>query len=50
MPNIVILACDCKHAFRDERYGKGNRVHNVGKKNCTCTVCGKSKPISEKAK
>ncbi len=47
-----VLPCDCKHPFQDERYGKGNRVHNFAgkgdKKAWKCTVCSKSKPYSEK--
>jgi hypothetical protein len=44
---VVIKQCTCKHKFQDERYGKGNRVHNVGKAKTlgmeahVCTVCGK---------
>lgn len=44
-----ITQCQCAHAFQDERYGKGNRVHNGMKKDGTgkcghrCTVCGREK-------
>lgn len=42
----MILKCDCKHAFQDRRYGKGNRVHNrcdgAGGK-WRCTICTKQK-------
>lgn len=34
-----VMACDCKHSFQDERYGKGQRVYNIGAKNLVCTVC-----------
>lgn len=35
----------CVSAFQDERYGKGNRLHNIQVKDRTvvgarCTVCG----------
>lgn len=46
MADTVILPCDCKNQFQDERYGSGKRVHNVGAGNSpkkTCTVCGKQK-------
>ena len=37
----VIKQCKCQHEFQDQRYGKGNRVHNTcrpeGK--ARCTVC-----------
>ncbi len=40
----AILACSCKHAFQDERYGVGQRLHNPTKKDGgsvkRCTVCG----------
>jgi hypothetical protein len=39
----VIKTCTCKHNFQDVKYGKTNRVHNIGKKKTTCTVCGVSK-------
>lgn len=38
----IILACSCKHAYQDRRYGAGRRLHNpVNKKENTyrCTVC-----------
>lgn len=33
------------HEFQDEKYGKYNRVFNVGEKSgtSTCTVCGNGK-------
>lgn len=39
--NTKIIACTCKSAFQDERYGLRNRVHNAanGKKVWRCTVC-----------
>ena len=30
---------------QDAMYGKGMRVHNVGKKTMSCTVCGKEKSL-----
>lgn len=39
-----ILPCTCKHAYQDERYGAGNRVHNPRKGGIfACTVCGREK-------
>lgn len=35
-----ILPCRCEHAFQDERYGPGKRVHNpVEGEKWRCTVC-----------
>lgn len=41
--------CSCKHAYQDEKYGSGQRVHNYGEKKYKagggsspgwcCTVC-----------
>lgn len=39
----VIKPCDCKHEFQDSVYGKGKRVHTVGRTSTYCTVCGKEK-------
>lgn len=44
----MILPCKCKNDYQDQKYDKGNRVHNVGTKNKdrpvrTCTVCGDKK-------
>ena len=44
----MIKKCDnnkCVSKFQDEKYGKGNRVHNPMQKKSTkityrCTVCG----------
>ena len=44
MAKTEIKRCTCNHEYQDKKYGKGNRVHNIGtgqnppKK---CTVCGK---------
>lgn len=43
---VVILYCACAHAYQDEQYGPGQRVHNtVSAKNGKgrCTVCGATK-------
>lgn len=37
------LACDCKHLYQDEKYGKGMRTHNPNNKGYCCTVCAKQK-------
>lgn len=37
---VRILPCTCDHAFQDELYGHGMRVHNVSAKaEAACTVC-----------
>jgi len=39
-----ILPCTCQSEYQDQRYGKGNRVHNPRKeKTYACTVCGREK-------
>lgn len=58
MSKTVIKKCTCRHEYQDERYGKGNRVHNMTKddKNAYCTVCdskvstGGGAPVEVKAK
>lgn len=47
----IILLCDCKHTFQDEKYGKGMRVHNISfdKKKAYCTVCCPSAPHGDKS-
>lgn len=42
---IPFFARDRGAKFQDDRYGKGMRVHNVGKKIARCTVCGKEKGL-----
>lgn len=37
---MTILKCSCEHKFQDSRYGKGNRLHTIGTKSNSCTVCG----------
>lgn len=43
----MIIKCDCKSEYQDEKYGKQNRVHNESqakdKKKARCTVCSKVK-------
>jgi len=47
MGNTEIKQCSCVSQYQDDRYGKSNRVHNVGgskgKEKLRCTVCGKEK-------
>jgi len=44
-----IKRCTCMHAYQDEKYGKGNRVHNAMAstqqhlRKYRCTVCGSVK-------
>ena len=42
---IMIKKCTCEHKYQDEKYGKGNRVHNelASGKGHRCTVCEKIK-------
>jgi hypothetical protein len=42
----MIKKCTCEHVFQDQKYGKGNRVHNKAKGpnnsvEWRCTVCSK---------
>lgn len=53
----MILKCNCKHGWQDQRYGRGNRVHNQCKdrSKASCTVCGDTKssgisPVIKKGK
>lgn len=45
----VITTCKCSHEYQDQKYGKGNRVHNPAKPKAgkataiRCTVCGETK-------
>lgn len=38
----VLRPCVCKSEFQDAKY-HGMRVHNIGKGNVHCTVCGTKK-------
>lgn len=49
----MILPCTCYHAFQNQYYGQGQRVHNFtpkgytnGKPGWRCTVCARVKPAS----
>ena len=35
----MILRCNCRHEFQDERYGPYMRLHTEGLKVYRCTVC-----------
>ena len=41
MASTIIKTCSkhCEHEYQDKKYGKGRRVHNVGRTTTTCTVC-----------
>jgi hypothetical protein len=45
-----IMACNCKHAFQNERYGIGQRVFNSMVSDNSfmyrCTVCKNEKKVS----
>ncbi len=38
-----IMKCSCKSEYQDKKYGSGMRVHTIGNKKTTCTVCGANK-------
>ena len=50
-----ILRCNCNHAYQDNLYGVGNRVHNFAPKGFgnspgwRCTVCGNVKSAQPRA-
>ena len=50
MSGTVIKKCEnnCKHEFQDKTYGKGIRVHNIGKDKAVCTVCEGKKENANK--
>lgn len=38
--DVKIINCNCKHAYQDEKHGKGKRVANeTDKGTFRCTVC-----------
>lgn len=46
----TIKSCTCKSVYRDEKYGKGMRVHNLcvpspKGQECRCVVCDKKKGV-----
>jgi len=47
--NIAKCKNNCESSFQDERYGKGNRVHNFSfdKLKMTCTVCSNTRSVQE---
>lgn len=36
-----IKKCSCEHGYQDQKYGKGQRVHNKTTKGWRCSVCKK---------
>lgn len=38
-----LRSCLCDSSFQDGLYGAGIRVHVIGKRRVTCTVCGTEK-------
>jgi len=42
MASTIIKPCskNCESEYQDKKYGKGLRVHNLGRDKATCTVCG----------
>lgn len=47
----MIKPCNCQHSWQDEKYGNGNRVHNLrqgktDKREVRCTVCLSVKDLS----
>lgn len=54
MEKIVIVRCNCQHAYQDAQYGINNRVANFAPKQSSpnvggyrCTVCNTVHQISE---
>lgn len=58
MGDVIKIPCTCEHAYQDEKYGKGIRVHNVCMQTDTtkkvqtgkvmaarCTACGIRKTL-----
>lgn len=50
----IILPCTCVSAFQDDVYGRGMRVHNIGKRAgsgsqriARCTVCMDIKQVKD---
>ena len=43
MTEAAIKICTCDHDYQDKKYGKHKRVHNKGRDDWKCTVCGSSK-------
>lgn len=44
MAETLVKACVCTSKYQDERYGKGNRLHNLSKDGASrCTQCGRGK-------
>lgn len=39
----IIKPCKCENDYQDKKYGKGNRIHNIGGSKerpvAVCTVC-----------
>lgn len=46
MSGSTIKKCICKHKYQDAKYGKNNRVHNIGELAYICTVCNSEKKIA----
>lgn len=49
MPNhgTIILKCNCKDDYQDEKYGKNRRVHNMCDKGARCVTCGTERGASQ---
>jgi hypothetical protein len=41
MSETIVKNCKCEHAYQDEKYGRGKRLHNaLPNGGARCTVCG----------
>lgn len=38
-----VQRCTCAHPAQDRIYGSGNRLHNRGSKQSSCTSCGQKR-------
>jgi hypothetical protein len=48
MTEGVIKPCKCEHAYQDEKYGRGKRLHNpLPNGGARCTVCSSTTGGSE---
>lgn len=45
MSGISIKRCGCESRYQDAKYGNGQRVHTIGAKSATCTVCATPKAL-----
>ena len=39
----ILINCNCKHEYQDNKYGNGVRVANLSNKGWRCVVCSSIK-------